>query len=85
MTADDVVFSLNRVAQVKGNPSFLMDGVTVAKVDDTTVTLTTATPDPALPFKLTNPALGVVNSAAVTEAGGSADAGATPPTRPRTR
>ena len=76
MTADDVVFSLNRVAQVKGNPSFLMDGVTVAKVDDSTVTLTTATPDPALPFKLTNPALGVVNSAAVTEAGGSADAGA---------
>jgi peptide/nickel transport system substrate-binding protein len=76
MTADDVVFSLNRVAQVKGNPSFLMDGVTVAKVDDTTITLTTATPDPALPFKLTNPALGVVNSAAVTDEGGSADPGA---------
>ncbi len=76
MTADDVVYSLNRVIQVKGNPSFLLDGVTVAKVDDTTVTLTTATPDPALPFKLTNPALGVVNSKAVTEAGGSDQAGA---------
>ena len=76
MTADDVVFSLNRVIQVKGNPSFLLDGVTVEKVDDTTVTLTTATPDPALPFKLTNPALGVLNSAAVTEAGGSDQEGA---------
>lgn len=76
MTADDVVYSLDRVQQVKGNPSFLLDGVTVAKVDDTTVTLTTATPDPALPYKLTNPALGVVNSAAVTEAGGSDQPGA---------
>ena len=76
MTADDVVYSLEPGHQVKGNPSFLLDGVTVAKVDDTTVTLTTATPDPALPYKLTNPALGVVNSAAVTEAGGSDQPGA---------
>lgn len=76
MTADDVVYSLNRVQQVKGNPSFLLEGVTVAKVDDSTVTLTTPSPDPALPFKLTNPALGVVNSKVVTADGGSDQAGA---------
>ena len=45
MTADDVVFSLQRVIGIKGNPSFLLDGVTVTKKDDTTVVLTTATPN----------------------------------------
>ena len=55
VTADDVVFSLKRVQGIKGNPSFLLDGVTVNKVDDKTVTLTTATPNPALPFILPEP------------------------------
>ena len=35
VTADDVVFSLQRLIGMKGNPSFLLDGVTVAKKDDT--------------------------------------------------
>ena len=34
ITADDVVFSLQRVIGMKGNPSFLLDGVTVTKKDD---------------------------------------------------
>src|SRR4051812_8070815 len=42
VTADDVVFSLNRVRDLKGNPSFLLDGVTVKKVDDTTIELRSA-------------------------------------------
>jgi peptide/nickel transport system substrate-binding protein len=74
MTADDVVFSLQRVIGVKGNPSFLLDGVTVTKKDDKTVVLTTATPTPALPSILANPALGILNSKVLKANGGSTDA-----------
>ena len=73
ITADDVVFSLQRLIGMKGNPSFLLDGVTVAKKDDTTVVLTSATPNAALPFILPNPALSVVNSKVVTANGGTTD------------
>ncbi|RCG30614.1 ABC transporter substrate-binding protein [Sphaerisporangium album] len=73
VTADDVVFSLNRVRDLKGNPSFLLDGVEVAKTDETTVTLTSKTPNPALPFILPNPALGILNSKVVKANGGTAD------------
>jgi len=71
MSADDVVFSLNRVIGLKGNPSFLLDGVTVAKKDDKTVVLTTKVPTPALPAILANPALGILNSKVVKAHGGS--------------
>ncbi len=73
ISADDVVFSLQRLIGMKGNPSFLLDGVTVAKKDDTTVVLTSATPNAALPFILPNPALSVVNSKVVTANGGTTD------------
>ena len=73
LTADDVVFSLQRVIGVKGNPSFLLDGVTIAKTDDKTVVLTTKTPTPALPAILANPALGIVNSKVVKANGGTTD------------
>jgi peptide/nickel transport system substrate-binding protein len=71
MTADDVVFSLDRVIGVKGNPSFLLDGVTVTKKNATTVVLTTQKPTPALPAILANPALGILNSKVVKAHGGS--------------
>jgi peptide/nickel transport system substrate-binding protein len=71
ITADDVVFSLDRVIGIKGNPSFLLDGVTVTKKNSTTVVLTTKTPTPALPAILANPALGIVNSKVVKAHGGS--------------
>jgi peptide/nickel transport system substrate-binding protein len=71
LTADDVVFSLERVIGLKGNPSFLLDGVTVTKKDDTTVVLTTKTSTPALPAILANPALGILNSKVVKANGGS--------------
>ena len=77
VTVEDVIFSLNRVKNVKGSPGFLMDGVTVAKGGkDGEVVLTTAEPDPGLPYKLANPALGIVNSKVVLANKGSADAGA---------
>lgn len=74
VTADDVVFSLTRVRDMKGTPSFLLDGVDVAKTDDSTVTLTSKTANPALPYILPNPALGIVNSKVVKEHGGATDA-----------
>lgn len=74
LTVDDAVFSLKRVQGIKGNPSFLLDGVVVEKTGDDTLTLTSAKPNPALPFILPNPALSVVNEKVVEENGGSADA-----------
>ncbi|GAB3585362.1 ABC transporter substrate-binding protein [Leifsonia lichenia] len=74
VTVDDAVFSLQRVLGIKGNPSFLLDGITVAKTSDTTLTLTSAEPNPALPYILPNPALGVVNKKVVEKNGGSATA-----------
>nr|WP_228514500.1 ABC transporter substrate-binding protein [Frondihabitans sp. VKM Ac-2883] len=77
MTADDVVFSLQRVIGLKGNPSFLLAGVTVAKKDAKTVVLTTKTATPALPSILANPALGILNSKVVKANGGATDSGDT--------
>ncbi|MEU0519185.1 ABC transporter substrate-binding protein [Streptosporangium sp. NPDC006007] len=75
VTADDVVFSLDRVRDMKGTPSFLLDGVKVAKTDETTITLTSKTANPALPYILPNPALGILNSKVAKEHGATADAG----------
>ncbi|MCW2915735.1 MAG: extracellular solute-binding protein [Actinomycetia bacterium] len=71
VTADDVVFSLERVRDLKGNPSFLLADVTVTKTDATTVTLVSKKPNPALPFILPNPALGILNSKVVKAHGGT--------------
>jgi peptide/nickel transport system substrate-binding protein len=71
ITADDVVFSLDRVQRVKGNPSFLADGLTVTATDPDTVEVKTASYDPALLGKLASPSLGVVNSKAAKAAGAS--------------
>lgn len=76
LTASDVAFSLNRVRELKGNPSFLMEGVTATAPDDSTVVLTSDKPNPALPFLLPNPGLGVLNSKVVKEHGGTDAAGA---------
>jgi peptide/nickel transport system substrate-binding protein len=74
VTADDVVFSLTRVRDMKGTPSFLLDGVDIAKTDDSTITLTSKTPNPALPFLLPNPALGILNSKVAEANGATTDA-----------
>jgi peptide/nickel transport system substrate-binding protein len=71
ITADDVVFSLTRVENVKGNPSFLADGLTVTAKDADTVEVKTATYDPALLGKLASPSLGIVNSKLAKAAGAS--------------
>lgn len=72
VTADDIVFSYQRLQQIQGNPAFLLDGVKVAKTGADTVTLTSAQPNPQLPFILPNPSLGIVNAAKVKANGGTA-------------
>ena len=74
ITADDVVFSLNRVkGMTESKANFLMEGIEVTKVDDHTVTLTTATPSLKLPALMTNPSLAILNSKVVIENGGTTD------------
>ena len=76
LTATDVEFSLNRLTNLAGNPSFLLGGTSATVTGDYEVTLTTEEPNPAIPFILTNSSTAIVNSALVTENGGSADEGA---------
>lgn len=71
VTADDIVWSYKRVQAINGNPSFLLAGVTVKKTGTNTITLTTATPNPALPFILPNPSLGVLNEKLLEKHGGT--------------
>ena len=72
MTAADVVFSLRRLINLKGNPSFLLDGVAVSSPDKHTVVLRTSTPEPQLPAILASTETGIVNSKLVKAHGGRA-------------
>ena len=76
VTAADVAFSLNRVRELKGNGSFLMEGVTAEAKDDGTVVLTSEQPNPALPRILPTPTLGILNSKVVMANGGTDQPGA---------
>lgn len=76
LTSADVAFSFNRLINIKGNPSFLLDGITVSTPDASTVVLTSAAPNPAIPFIIPNPALGIVNSKVVKAHGGTDQPGA---------
>ena len=71
ITSADVVFSLNRLKNVKGNPSSLMNGITVSAPNAGTVVLKTEAPTPQVLAIVTSPALGIVNSKVVKANGGS--------------
>lgn len=63
VTAEDVAFSLNRVRNLKGNPSFLAENIAkVEAVDERTVVITQNEPDPALLAKLVFSSLGIMDS-----------------------
>lgn len=76
LTSADVVFSLNRLINLKGNPSFLLSGVVVKPRGRYTVVLTSKTPAGQLPAILANPSTGIVNSKLVKAHGGTASVGA---------
>jgi peptide/nickel transport system substrate-binding protein len=71
LTSADVVFSLQRLVNLKGNPSFLLAGVKVSAKGSSTVLMHSATPNTALPAILANPSAGIVNSKLVKAHGGS--------------
>jgi peptide/nickel transport system substrate-binding protein len=71
VTAQDVVFSLDRVIALQGNPSFLLNGVTVSSSGTSTVILSSKQANPALPYILPNPALGILEAKVVEAHGGS--------------
>ncbi|MDX6369195.1 MAG: peptide/nickel transport system substrate-binding protein [Gaiellaceae bacterium] len=76
LTAADAVFSFRRLINLKGNPSFLLDGVTVSSRGKYTVILHSKAPNAALPSILTNTSLAVVNSKLVRKHGGTSAVGA---------
>jgi peptide/nickel transport system substrate-binding protein len=71
LTSADVVFSYRRLVNLRGNPSFLLSGVTIKPKGKYKVVLTSKTPNPAIPSIVTNTSLGIVNAKAVMAHGGS--------------
>jgi peptide/nickel transport system substrate-binding protein len=77
VTIDDIVWSYQRVQAIAGNPSFLLSDqstgkpLTIAKTGSTTMTITDPNPNPALPFILPNPSLGVLDSKLLKKHGGT--------------
>jgi peptide/nickel transport system substrate-binding protein len=71
LTSADVVFSYNRLKNLKGGIAYLLDGVTITAPDPTTVVLLSDKPNLAIPYSLTNPSLGILNSKVVKANGGT--------------
>lgn len=71
VTSDDVVFSLERLRNLKSSPSYLMDGLTVTASDEHTVVVASENPASYIPSLLTSTATSIVEADAVREAGGS--------------
>ncbi|HEY6760324.1 MAG TPA: ABC transporter substrate-binding protein [Baekduia sp.] len=71
LTSADVVFSLNRLINLKGNGAFLLDGVTVTAPDAKTVVVTSKKANPALLRILATPPTSILNSKVVKAHGGS--------------
>jgi peptide/nickel transport system substrate-binding protein len=76
LTSADVVFSVDRLVNIKGNPAFLLSGVKVKARGKYTVVMTSSTPATQLPAILANPSTGIVNSKLVKAHGGTAAANA---------
>ena len=73
VTADDVVFSFNRLKNVQGTPSFLAANIASVTADDAdTLTVVLTTPDPAFLANLAANPFSITNDTQVTENGGSA-------------
>jgi peptide/nickel transport system substrate-binding protein len=76
MTSADVLFSFNRVINLKSGPASLIAGITASAPAKYTFVLHSAAPNPAIPAIVTSPALGIVNSKLVKQKGGTDAPGA---------
>ncbi|QCB92681.1 ABC transporter substrate-binding protein [Cellulomonas shaoxiangyii] len=77
LTADDVVFSLNRLVALKGSPSVTVAGFSASSPEDGVVVVTTEAPNPNVPTILAMPSTGIVN-ADVARENGATDAADAP-------
>jgi len=79
VTSADVVFSLNRLKNLKGSAAAIVTNLSFDAPDEHTVVVTSSVPDPSVPSMLTMPATGILNSKVAKEHGGddSADAAST--------
>lgn len=71
VTAADAVFSFNRLKNVKADPSFLVDGLTVRAKGEHTVVITSSEPRPDMPAILCSTALAVTNARQIEQHGGT--------------
>ncbi len=72
VTAEDVVFSFNRLINMKGNPAFLADAIEdIEAIDELTVEITLEKPRPSFLVELINTAFSVTNKEEVEAAGGT--------------
>ena len=72
INADDVVFSIQRLQNFKGNPSFLADGIdAVEAIDDDTVAFTLPAPRPSFLSEITSAIFSVTNADVVRANGGT--------------
>jgi peptide/nickel transport system substrate-binding protein len=71
LTAQDVVFSFDRLQNLKGPEAFLIAGITATAPNAHTVVLTSATPNPAIPRIVTTPELSILNAKVVQAHGGT--------------
>lgn len=69
LDADDVVFSLNRLKNLKSSPSQTVQGLSFEAPDESTVVVTSDIPNPDVPTILAMPAAGIIDSAAAIELG----------------
>lgn len=72
VTSADVVFSLDRLVNVKGPGAFLLEGVRVSAPDRATVVVESSRPNPALLRILATPPTSILNSRVLQANGGSA-------------
>src|SRR5919198_2897916 len=72
MTSADVKWSIERAMGIKGNPSFILEGITSIETPDPfTVVINKSAPDPAFIAKGSFPVFAVLDSKRVREHGGT--------------
>jgi peptide/nickel transport system substrate-binding protein len=76
LTSADVVFSLNRMKNIKSSNSNLLDGVTITAQGPYQVTFKSDHPYPGLPFVLPSPPFGIASAKSLQAHGGVSGAGA---------
>jgi peptide/nickel transport system substrate-binding protein len=76
LTSADVVYSLNRMKNIKSSNSNLLDGVTITAQGPYQVTIACDKPNPGLPYVLPSPPFGIAEAKVLQAHGGDSGPGA---------